>query len=907
MADGVIPFDMVEDDVSHSIGIPSQSGVIPFDSVEDDTIPMGDAAGIRNAAVRGLGNAIGFAGEFAPTMEKGSVFAPRLFGLSEYFGAKQPEVSPADSGTILKGLAREQGAFDETKPESWLGQLGADVVEQGLSASAFGPAAIMSSAVTSGPGASVGRYFGGETGATIGSVASPFALAGLKTAVTKAGPTIAHMLPLPQSVKQAATNQAVGGLLRGSVDDPAAVEAALLQAKPSAFRTTAEVADSRSLAALEDAARPINPDVLGGIPEARSAARSEDVLGDLRDMNLYERSKELESNLLTSSQNVTKAVKDKWGLLDREQELLPDIVEGSLASKISDITMKGDRELPADARGLLNEWDRIKSDVTSVGKIQDFRSQVLEEGRAFKNQLDRNPTNADRLNYKVTSALQKHLDDVLDANVDAEIVTGSNADILRAARTATREQMEAFVPRTGVKSVATKAALNATDLKDTKAAQEIISSPDLMAAQLKAGDLGGVDLRPQMQEILLSSLPKSQSKWADYVAKHELQFGLAFNGNPEKVAAALEDIALESRKNQLTKSVFGGQSATDPRRIAGDKIRSAKGLSALPGWVQEGSGVGGAIYGGQEGYRAGETFPEKVALGLLGAGAGYATGKVAGGGLRRSSEAFDASLVDALRNPASGLARLQEAKPGLFSRNVSKALSSGQLGQGAARGIGNQFKGTDLGSIGLKNLRAPEVEQEQEFNTEDRDMAVNPIVSQFEGGQRLNAYAPPAKGSGVTVGTGIDLGQRSLSELKQLDLPKTLIDKVKPYLGKKDLEATEYLNSNPLELTQGEADELDSAIGNDISKKISLKYSEDTGQDLSALPEEARTVVESLAYNFGPNLDEKLPTLWKHVVNSDWQGVHDFLISTKWKQPELSGRRYQEAALLNPLLDQEEA
>lgn len=187
------------------------------------------------------------------------------------------------------------------------------------------------------------------------------------------------------------------------------------------------------------------------------------------------------------------------------------------------------------------------------------------------------------------------------------------------------------------------------------------------------------------------------------------------------------------------------------------------------------------------------------------------------------------------------------------------------------------------------------------------DMAVNPIVSQFEGGQRLKAYAPPAKGSGVTVGTGIDLGRRSKAELKELDLPESLIEKVAPYLGKKDSEATSYLKKNPLNLSQEEADALDTAIGENIFNKVSAKYTDATGQDLSSLPEEARTVIESVAYNFGPNLDTKLPSFWKHVVNNDWEGMHDFLISTRWKQPELSKRRYQEAALLTPLLDQVKA
>jgi hypothetical protein len=181
-------------------------------------------------------------------------------------------------------------------------------------------------------------------------------------------------------------------------------------------------------------------------------------------------------------------------------------------------------------------------------------------------------------------------------------------------------------------------------------------------------------------------------------------------------------------------------------------------------------------------------------------------------------------------------------------------------------------------------------------------MPVNPIVSEFEGGQQLKAYPPPARGSGVTVATGIDLGQRSLAELKDLGISEPLIKKVTPYLGKKDADASGLLKKSPLKLTQDEADELDSAIGGKIAQEISLKYSDATGQDLAALPEPARVVVESLAYNFGPNLDKKIPTIWNAIVSGDWATVQDKLRTTKWKQPELADRRNREADILSEIV-----
>lgn len=198
------------------------------------------------------------------------------------------------------------------------------------------------------------------------------------------------------------------------------------------------------------------------------------------------------------------------------------------------------------------------------------------------------------------------------------------------------------------------------------------------------------------------------------------------------------------------------------------------------------------------------------------------------------------------------------------------------------------------------NVQPQAVATPQPMETEA--MPINPIVSEFEGGQQLEAYPPPAKGSGVTVATGIDLGQRSLSELKNLGLSEPLIKKVTPYLGKKDADARTLVKKKPLILTQEEADELDNAVGGQISQEISLKYSDATGQDLAMLPEPARVVVESLAYNFGPNLDKKIPTIWKAIVSGDWATVQDKLRSTKWKQPELALRRNREADILSELV-----
>ena len=175
------------------------------------------------------------------------------------------------------------------------------------------------------------------------------------------------------------------------------------------------------------------------------------------------------------------------------------------------------------------------------------------------------------------------------------------------------------------------------------------------------------------------------------------------------------------------------------------------------------------------------------------------------------------------------------------------------------------------------------------------------FVEKEEGGQILKAYPPPAKGSGTTVATGIDLGQHSEKDLKDLGVSDKTIYKVRKYLGAKDATARKLLKEKPLTLTKAEADELDTAIHSDIYDTVESKL-KSKGVILAKLPQEAQSVVKSLAINFGKNLDDKIPTIWKAITEKDWPKVQNLLVTTKWKQPELVARRKREADLLTTLV-----
>ncbi len=90
--------------------------------------------------------------------------------------------------------------------------------------------------------------------------------------------------------------------------------------------------------------------------------------------------------------------------------------------------------------------------------------------------------------------------------------------------------------------------------------------------------------------------------------------------------------------------------------------------------------------------------------------------------------------------------------------------------------------------------------------------------SKWEGGQHLHGYIPWYPGdvnniSGVTIGTGNDLGAASLTDLERFSrlkpAPPGLIEKIRPYIGLKMQAACNKLSDMPLVVTPEEVEWLD--------------------------------------------------------------------------------------------------
>jgi hypothetical protein len=170
--------------------------------------------------------------------------------------------------------------------------------------------------------------------------------------------------------------------------------------------------------------------------------------------------------------------------------------------------------------------------------------------------------------------------------------------------------------------------------------------------------------------------------------------------------------------------------------------------------------------------------------------------------------------------------------------------------------------------------------------------------------RKLTAYVPKDSGknlSGVTVGTGIDLGQRDRAEIMNTFIPDDLKRKILPYALLKGDKAREALRLRPLTLTNDEVTALDTAIQRQFLYRLETRFDRDAEAHFDCLPAEAQTVLMSLAWNFGPALDKALPTAWGFAIVGRWDQMADFIENMPCVEKALKSRRKREADLLRKI------
>ena len=144
-------------------------------------------------------------------------------------------------------------------------------------------------------------------------------------------------------------------------------------------------------------------------------------------------------------------------------------------------------------------------------------------------------------------------------------------------------------------------------------------------------------------------------------------------------------------------------------------------------------------------------------------------------------------------------------------------------------------------------ITAEEYEDKKELNIDFN------FIGELEGNV-LEANVPDPEGSksGVTVGTGIDLGARTREDFAGFD-DQELLDRFDEYFGLQGMEAFKYEQDNPLVISQEESDALNAFIKGQSTQRLDSNFSNVFGVDLADLPPELQTVVASIGYQYGPN------------------------------------------------------
>lgn len=171
--------------------------------------------------------------------------------------------------------------------------------------------------------------------------------------------------------------------------------------------------------------------------------------------------------------------------------------------------------------------------------------------------------------------------------------------------------------------------------------------------------------------------------------------------------------------------------------------------------------------------------------------------------------------------------------------------------------------------------------------------------------------------SGVTISTGIDLGQQSAAVTKavidayikdngnpdKVDVAK-LIKTLDPYFGLKRQSAVDALAKTPLTVTEAEAKLLAEAFGYDTQKRVAQRFDAKNikGMVFKKLPEEAQTVIVDFAYQYGVYSDSKGvgKTFWAFVYAGEWKKLADWL---KSKPDQYTTRRKREGDRLRQGID----
>lgn len=155
--------------------------------------------------------------------------------------------------------------------------------------------------------------------------------------------------------------------------------------------------------------------------------------------------------------------------------------------------------------------------------------------------------------------------------------------------------------------------------------------------------------------------------------------------------------------------------------------------------------------------------------------------------------------------------------------------------------------------------------------------------------------------SGVTIASGLDLGQQNRESLEAIGIPTYLIDKFERYFGLTRENAKKQLAENPLSIEQEEADFIDKVLMNYDFNRLGQEWNrtqdlDNGGVDWNSLEPEKQSVLLSVFRQYG-NTGE-FPKFWGFTTSGDWGAAIDELRDFK---DDYGPRRNIEADLLESL------
>ena len=170
-------------------------------------------------------------------------------------------------------------------------------------------------------------------------------------------------------------------------------------------------------------------------------------------------------------------------------------------------------------------------------------------------------------------------------------------------------------------------------------------------------------------------------------------------------------------------------------------------------------------------------------------------------------------------------------------------------------------------------------------------------TANYRGGPDPERYIPFGQ-SGVTIATGVDLGQHDAPTLMRLGLLEGSVNPLRPYLGKRKQAAVQVLHRLPLTISQELADALDRCIMGYHAGLISRRYDRDAGAGAYvSLPKEAQVVIFSACYQYGVGFADKFPEVWRALTRKQWAAAGALLCERK-RWGDYANRRAREGKLL---------